>query len=194
MLFFIVLTMSFLFFLDLNSTEQKYNAAGGWFIVFIQSYRLALGDFEIAGDFEDNSEYMLTFWLIFIAGTMICLLIILNMIIAVMSETFTRVEEENVAHMYREKLIAILDKIHLFDKATINKFAEQRYLLLVEVDPETDVMPNETEETHIKSAIGTLKDSLNWMKMSQLSLSNRLISLHERVTSFEKRLDEDSSS
>ena len=65
---------------------------------------------------EVNNDYMFVFWLIFLIGTLCALMIILNMVIAVMSSTFTRVDEENEAHIYRERLLTILDKINHFPK------------------------------------------------------------------------------
>ena len=137
---------------------------------------------------EANNDYMFVFWLIFLIGTLCALMIILNMVIAVMSTTFTRVEEENEAHIYRERLLTILDKINHFPKDLKRQFSAHKYLLLVEVDPESDAIEQETEELRIKAEITGLKSYLDWMKKSQSRLKNSLTVLHERVTGFEKKL------
>jgi hypothetical protein len=59
---------------------------------------------------------------------------------------------------------------------------------LVEVDPESDAIEQETEELRIKAEITDLKSYLDWMKKSQSRLKNSLTVLHERVTGFEKKL------
>ena len=123
MLLFVIITLSFLWFiLDMNAENPKYSGDDysfiffGWFVVFMNSYRASVaGDFPIIDDFdESNNAYKVPFYVIFFCGTLVSGIIILNMVIAIMGSTFERVEGENEAHMYREKLLAILDKIHLF--------------------------------------------------------------------------------
>ena len=109
MLGFIVLAQTLLFWvLDQNSNEPAYAGVAGFGNCLINSYRLALGDFEIAGDnFIENSDDVMVFWFIFFLGSLISLLIILNMVIAIMGGTFSRVEEQKDAHIYRAKLSLI---------------------------------------------------------------------------------------
>ena len=58
----------------------------------IDSYRLSLGDFEIAENFVGNTDNVIIFWIVFFLGTLIAMLVILNMVIAIMGGTFGRVE------------------------------------------------------------------------------------------------------
>ena len=90
MLGFIVITQTLLFWvLDQNSTQSDYDGFAGFGRCLINSYRLALGDFEIVGDnFTVYSDNVIIFWLIFCVGTLVSLLIILNMVIAIMGGTF----------------------------------------------------------------------------------------------------------
>ena len=102
MLAFIVITQSLLFWtLDQNADESHYQGFKGFFGCLVDSYRLALGDFVLTekfGGHDGNSdENMITFWLVFFVGTLISMLIILNMVIAVMSATFERVAAETQA-------------------------------------------------------------------------------------------------
>ena len=116
-LLFITVTQGALFYiLDMNQTTPTFHGAGlaGLGALFVNSYRLTLGDFELTTFHAEAGVYSIFFWLIFVLGTLVSLLILLNMVIAVMSATFERVAGETEAHLYREKLIAILDRIHLF--------------------------------------------------------------------------------
>ena len=108
--------------------------------MLIDSYRLALGDFEITGNFQENMNgyQIIVFWLVFFVGTLISLLIILNMVIAVMASAFEAVEEENMNHIYRSKLHLIISNYHRFSPNMIKKLQESKYILSVEVDPEVD--------------------------------------------------------
>ena len=113
MLSLIVLAQTLLFWiLDMNTIEPNYPGVVGFGNCLIDSYRLALGDFEIADSFDDNMVHEIVFWIIFFCGTLISLLIILNMVIAVMGGTFERVSDKEKAHILREKLILILDNFH----------------------------------------------------------------------------------
>ena len=95
MLGFIVVAQALLFWiLDFNSYERVYVGAYGLVLIFVDSYRLALGDFEIREEFVGNTDNILIFWAIFCIGTLISLLVILNMVIAVMGGTFNRVAEQ----------------------------------------------------------------------------------------------------
>ena len=80
--------------------------------LLINSYRLTLGDFEITETAFEGAT--IWHWMVFVLGSVVSLLILLNMVIAVMSGTFERVEEVSEAILWREKLIAILGKYHMF--------------------------------------------------------------------------------
>ena len=76
---------------------------------FIDSYRYALGDFAITeypeGDEEgENMERGVVFWLVFLLGTLMSLLILLNMVIAVMGGAFEDVNSNEDAEICRSKL------------------------------------------------------------------------------------------
>ena len=94
MLLFITLSQMLLFWiLDQNSDKPKYEGFTGLGRCFIDSYRLSIGDFEVAGSFVENTKYIIVFWIIFFMGTLISLLVILNMVVALMGSTFERVNE-----------------------------------------------------------------------------------------------------
>ena len=87
----------------------------------VDSYRLALGDFEITESFIENTEYIIVFWIVFFIGTLVALLIILNMVIAVMGTAFTRVAEQEDAEILRAKLALIYDNFHHFPDSLVEK-------------------------------------------------------------------------
>lgn len=64
----------------------------------------ALGEFDFTGNFAGNTDNIVIFWMLFFIGTLISLLIILNMVIAVMGNTFERVDKQTEAHVMRSKL------------------------------------------------------------------------------------------
>lgn len=104
----------------------------------IDSYRLALGDFEIAGNFQENTDYIICFWIIFFVGTLISLLVILNMVIAVMGTAFEKVSEDTEAHIYRTRLNAMLKTFYIFPTSLRKEMKKNKYLVSIEVDPSCD--------------------------------------------------------
>ena len=79
-----------------------------FFIVAIDSYRFALGDFNIVDTFE-TSPNKIVFWIMFFIGTIVQILIILNMVVAVMSSSFDEVSATNEANIFKAKLRCIED-------------------------------------------------------------------------------------
>ena len=121
---------------------------------------MALGDFEVTAAFEEN-EYVLLFWLIFLVGSLIALLILLNMVIAVMSAAFERVEEDNIAHCYRSKLEVVLENLYRMPRKYKQAINSCKYIVQVEVDPEVDPIVEEDSEARIRSDIDTLKEKID---------------------------------
>ena len=139
MFFFVVFSQALLFrILDENSIEPVYRDKGfqGFMKAILDSYVLSIGDFEpIQNVFVDNSEYEYLFWLIFFLGTLMSLIILLNMVIAVMSMSLENVVNDQEALVNREKLIDIISNIHKLPGAQKKKFKETKYLFVIEVDP-----------------------------------------------------------
>lgn len=139
MLAMIVVTQTVLFWiLDQNSDEPKYTSMSGFFNCLIDSYRLALGDFEVTGSFVDNTDNIVIFWLVFFLGTLVAMLVILNMVIAVMGGTFERVTSQQDAQVRRAQLSLISQNFHHFPDWIKSRLQDFKYLLSVEVDPEID--------------------------------------------------------
>ena len=93
-------------------------------------------------------------------GTLISLLIILNMVIAVMGGTFERVKEEAESHVSREKLSLILENLHRMSQSIMDNLKGYKYLLSIEVDPEIDPIPEDSSEKRLAENINGLKASM----------------------------------
>ena len=139
MLFFVIVTQALLLYiLDANSDQFVYRDKGvrGFFKAMLDSYALSVGDFEpVQTAFVDNSDYEWLFWIIFLFGTLMSLILLLNMVIAVMSMALEEVVNESEALVNREKLIDMLTNIHMLPKRYKKQFADNKYLIVIEVDP-----------------------------------------------------------
>lgn len=123
---------------------------------------LALGEFDWGQKFteDDNSSNLFLFWLIFCIGSVLSLLIILNMVIAVMQEAFDRVDADTDAFIRRQKLTAIIKNFPFLGNDIIEKLVEHKYVLAVEVDPEIDPIEKESEETHLVEDINSVEQKI----------------------------------
>lgn len=162
MLAFIVIAQALLFFiLDQNSEEKAYEGWTGFMNCAIHSYLLAIGDFEgILNSFLDTSDYVWLFWIIFFIGTLLSLLIILNMVIAVMSSTFERVESDTEAYILRERISLIYDYFELLPKKLKQSLKENPYLITIQVDPDVDPIPDDTEENRLSERIDRMEKNI----------------------------------
>ena len=150
----------------------------------IDSYRLSLGDFEIAGSFVENTDYILIFWCIFFIATLISLLIILNMVIAVMGGTFGRVEASMQSEICRAKLQIIIQYHARLSTRMKNELISHKYLLSVDVDPEADPIEKDSEEKRLKDSIKELRNDMH----TQVEGINRNIdALYDRLARQQER-------
>lgn len=86
---------------------------------FIYSYRLANGDFNL--DFFDYlplADKILA-WVLFIGGTLFLVIVLLNLLIAIMGDTFSRVLEKITNLTIMEKVMLISENENLYDRKKI---------------------------------------------------------------------------
>ena len=117
----------------LDNTENFYLAGlPGIGSAINYSYFMSLGDFAVAEFFfaeEANAELQWLFWVVFYISTYITLLIVLNMVIAIMSASFERVQEENEANIMRSRVEVILNIWFRMPNRYKSKFLNSKYLV-----------------------------------------------------------------
>ena len=143
MLFFIAFVQAELFWiLEKGNPDPTFRNKPfqGFFLVLLYSYKMTIGDFgQIADSFEESSEYMVLYSIIFVFFTIMSLLILLNMIIAIMSGKLEEVLEDEQAVIQRERLIKCIESHHRLPNYIKKRFSEYTHLYLVNVDPQEDV-------------------------------------------------------
>ena len=91
-------------------------------------YQLLLGDFDTA---EFGSENLWLTWTFFIAATLFLIVVMLNLLISIISETFTRVQTQSKQRMYSEFAQLIVENYHLLSAETrLELDSRGRYLYL----------------------------------------------------------------
>ena len=146
------------------------------FKAFIYTYRMVLGDFQLDNfnDYEENLpiEYYLI-WIIFIVGSLFLVIVLLNLLIAIMGDTFGRTLELIPQLIIREKVMLISENEALIDRET--KFKQSQYLIIIK-EKVMEVGAEDTLENKMEVLKGELKEKVTGLQedvIAQIEESNR---------------------
>ena len=98
-----------------------------WIDAFVRSYLVGLGEFDMENFSNSDGAFV---WILFILATFITQLLFMNLLIAIMGDTFDRVQEMKVQAGTKEKISMITDFIWVLDMS--EQFKNQKYVLIVE--------------------------------------------------------------
>ncbi|CDW78608.1 wd-40 repeat protein [Stylonychia lemnae] len=97
-------------------------------------YRLILGDFDTTNFGE---KYVVIVWMFFMLATLFLIIIMLNLLIAIISDTFERVQGQAKQRMYKEFAQLIIENIHLLseeEKTAYDQKGQYLYIASLEID------------------------------------------------------------
>jgi len=77
-------------------------------------------------------------WVLFIMSTILIMIIMLNLLIAIISEAFARIYSVSAQASYQEKATIIAENSYLIPQYRKNKFCEQNKYLLLAIDVEEE--------------------------------------------------------
>ncbi len=83
-----------------------------WIDAFVRSYLVGLGEFDMENFSNSDGAFV---WILFILATFITQLLFMNLLIAIMGDTFDRVQEMKVQAGTKEKISMITDFIWVLD-------------------------------------------------------------------------------
>ena len=101
------------FILAKNDTTNGIFTGDTYFLAFLYSYQQALGGFDVSA-YEREDKHLLYF--IWFFNTMILFIILLNMIVAVMGDTFDKVQETAVNNILKEIVSIMYENELLFNR------------------------------------------------------------------------------
>jgi len=104
---------------------------------FLYSYRQALGDFDTDAYIETDEYYLYALWFL---NTMVTLIIFLNLLIAIMGDTFDRVQEHAENNMLRELAIMMVENEFLFNRSRI--FKDAKYIIVAQEEKTSGTKDN----------------------------------------------------
>ncbi|CDW73665.1 wd-40 repeat protein [Stylonychia lemnae] len=105
-------------------------------IMFV--YRMALGDFDTE-KFGNESIYLV--WFIFILSTMLIMILLLNLLIAIMGDSYGKVTQAEEQSKVQEYLQLLLDNSFLIDKQKI--FDDVKFIICIKLDEDDDNLNTE---------------------------------------------------
>mmetsp|Transcript_20363 Transcript_20363/g.27533 ORF Transcript_20363/g.27533 Transcript_20363/m.27533 type:complete len:125 (+) Transcript_20363:1095-1469(+) len=121
MLFFVIYVQAQLFWILEKGNEfavYQTKPLNGFFSLMLDSYKMAVGDFgPIVDNFEKNTNYLWLYGIIFVFGSIMSLIILLNMVIAIMSMSLENVILDQDALIIRERLIECINSHHRMPKS-----------------------------------------------------------------------------
>jgi hypothetical protein len=96
---------------------------------------MALGDFSLAE--EGIGRLAVPFmWILFILSTVLNMIIMLNLLIAIISESFTNINSVASQASYRERADIISENLYLVPKSVQEKYCAANSYLLMAIDTE----------------------------------------------------------
>ncbi|CDW78462.1 wd-40 repeat protein [Stylonychia lemnae] len=112
-----------------GSTPEQYSGINQ-FGYFIMAFRLSTGDFDTDGFSELPQELIITIWLIWILAVVILNLILMNFIIAVISQSYERAMQRLIPQNYAIRAEFIYERELFMQNNEISDENFPRYLLL----------------------------------------------------------------
>ena len=113
---------------------------------------IALGDFSIL----DPNTLRTEDWIVFVLCTFLLLILMLNLLIAVISDTFSRVTQNQVEYSYKEKAILVTGMQDTLKYWLTAKVDHNERLFISKVIASDDLM-----EADLAGQIEDIKESVN---------------------------------
>jgi uncharacterized membrane protein len=105
---------------------------GNYFTSILYVYRMSMGDFNTASfDSEDMIGGWYA-WILFILCTVLNMIIMLNLLVAIIGESFAKINAQSVEASYKEKADIISENTYIIPQHKKDSLCEEnKYLLIV---------------------------------------------------------------
>ena len=95
----------------------------------MNQYMLSLGEFDLDNYKGEGNDVIV--WIVFIATTFITQITFLNMLIAIMGDTFARVSEVKEQSALKEKIEILSDYVVVVERESLEKENLSRYIFAI---------------------------------------------------------------
>ena len=140
------------------------------------AYRMVLGDFSV-----DDYDTLATFYLsvLFIFSTVLNSIIMMNLLIAIISESFTNINSVAKQANYLERAKMTAENLYLVPMREREAHSQKDTYLLMAIDTQQEM---DDQEESLEASLGTLKDSLkDFIKQMHLQQNKVIMKNHEEV-------------
>lgn len=142
---------NFFYVINLNSPGVVVKRTGnGYFDAFLDIYLLGIGEFEDKLEGINNSPNVYLGWFFLIMATFFVLIVFMNMLIAIMGDTFSQVQSIKEENSIMEQANLIKDHIWLLDLKEI--FPNKKHIILLTPD-----VANVKRQLNLKSYINQVQ-------------------------------------
>ena len=100
-------------------------------------YRMVLGDFAVDDFDKMATSYM---WIIFLLCTVLNMIIMMNLLIAIISESFANINSVSKQANYRERAKIISENMYLVPWSVRTSYCEPNSYLLMAIDTEQELL------------------------------------------------------
>ena len=151
-------------------TEELFTG-NNYFRAFIYSYNQALGNFDTSA-YEDTDKYLL--YAIWFMNTIITLIIFLNLLVAIMGDTFDRVQETTENNMLKELASIMVENEMLINRSRV--FGDAKYIIVIQEEKaEESVISWEGRLQHLKKYMDrSVVEQNKLLKALELNISDKI--------------------
>eukprot|EP00347_Sterkiella_histriomuscorum_P008787 403343754 len=195
---FVVIVYGLIFtLLKIKTSDENIEYDGiSYFGYFVMAFRASTGDFQIDNIYQLDQTHIIFAWIVWISAVLFLNIVLLNFIIAVISESYEKVMQKMVAESFRIKAELIQERESYFNHAD---FQNQNYFpdyIIFRRPAEDQVDANEEWQgfvkdikktiykTHLKS-IHTEKEILTHMKTVESTVKDLQI-FNQKIESSNK--------
>eukprot|EP00347_Sterkiella_histriomuscorum_P017462 403349274 len=147
-----------------NDDNNFYDGVS-YFGYFIMAFRASTGDSQVDNFFELDEMHIVFAWLVWVSAILFMNIILLNFIIAVISESYDKVMQRMNAESYRIKCLLIKERESYFkEKHFNNKKFFPKYMLL-----RRPALGYNSEEIDWQGFVKDLKNTINKSNMNQIN-------------------------
>ena len=183
-------------FIIARNGVPRFTGENFWYSI-IDSYKTAIGDFS-TDDYESNRDETLV-WIIWLMNTFLIFIVLLNMIIAIISDTFEKVHESKNNNLLKELSILMVEsELLVLHK---NHFKNKKYMIIIEKIKDSNHVDHESKLRTIrlnmikkvkeqKELLDSLYDELKKFSESELekSLKEDELAINKEYENISRRL------
>eukprot|EP00347_Sterkiella_histriomuscorum_P008884 403343377 len=171
--------------LDSVENSDEYLAGPDIFMAFLFAYRTTLGDLQFE-EYLKLKRYKVLFYSFFLVQTVIMMIVLLNLLVALLSEIYSQIMLLKKNEQYKVKCQIINENEYIFNRKKL--FANAKYIIVAEV--EKSQKHSYKNEQNIEKFINTFKNTIKTQKTdSEQIMKESLQKLEYQIQNLDKKID-----